>query len=210
MNEHSKKNYPFFDTIFQNSPIQMIKILLPFLPSGSQKTMAIFLKFFELKYTIEFFNRGNKLRSLADSIDTSNPMEMMSAMKELFPIDQQDHFDQILQMFQAMEMMQAFQDDSSFDNPFQGGNPQDMFNMFSGMFGSGSDNECKEPSSNEHSQADYNFDNHSEDNHSQDVCSQSVCSQDICSQDIFLQDADIPITQAKSISTTGHPIYFEQ
>ncbi len=105
------------------------------MPSSSQKMMAILIKFFELKYTIDFFQQGNRLFSIANSLNSSDPMEMMSSLKEIFPKDQQDTFDNMLQIFQAMEMFQSFQGDDTLSNLFGGDfseqNPQDLFQMFS-------------------------------------------------------------------------------
>lgn len=138
MNEPPKKNFFCPDNIFQNTPLPMLKILLPFLPVSSQKYMAVLLKFLELKYTIDFFNRGNFFYSLTDSFDPSNPVEMMSVLKDIFPKEQQENIDNMFQMVQAMEMMQSLQDDDTGSNPVHsetsGINPGDMFQIFSGMF----------------------------------------------------------------------------
>lgn len=123
MSEPPKKNFFCPDNIFQDTPLPMLKILLPFLPLSSQKFMAIFLKFLELKYTMDFFNRGNFFCSLTDSVDSSDPSEMLSVLKEVFPKEQQENIDNMFQMVQAMEMMQFFQEEASPQKEF----PQNSF-----------------------------------------------------------------------------------
>ena len=49
-NEHSK--VIAFDTLFCTNHIQMLKVILPYMDNQTQKSMAIYIKFLELNYTI--------------------------------------------------------------------------------------------------------------------------------------------------------------
>lgn len=115
MNKPPKKNYFCFEHIYRNTPLPMLELMLPFLPASLHKTIAVLVKFLELKYTMDFFSHGNSFSSFAESIDPSNPVEMMSFLKEMVPKDQQENIDNMFQMVQAMEMMQAFQEESNED-----------------------------------------------------------------------------------------------
>ena len=46
-----------FDTIFTNNHIKMLKVLLSYFDPAIQKTLAIYIKFLELNYTMEYFRR---------------------------------------------------------------------------------------------------------------------------------------------------------
>lgn len=52
-NEHSK--VIAFDTLFCTNHIQMLKVILPYMDNQTQKSMAIYIKFLELNYTISYF-----------------------------------------------------------------------------------------------------------------------------------------------------------
>lgn len=46
-----------FDTIFTNNHIKIMKILLSYLDSPMQKTLAVYIKFLELQYTLMYFEK---------------------------------------------------------------------------------------------------------------------------------------------------------
>ena len=45
-----------FDTLFSTNHIAMLKILLSCLDYQAQKSMAVYIKFLELQYTIHYYN----------------------------------------------------------------------------------------------------------------------------------------------------------
>jgi len=46
-----------FDTLFTNNHIQMLKIFLAYLPPVTQNKLAVYIKFLELQYTLDFLKR---------------------------------------------------------------------------------------------------------------------------------------------------------
>ena len=54
-NEHNK--VIAFDTLFCTNHIQMLKVLLPYMNHQMQKSMAVYIKFLELNYTIDYFRK---------------------------------------------------------------------------------------------------------------------------------------------------------
>ena len=50
-----------FDALFTNNQIQKLKILLSYVDSPMQRQLAIYIKFLELKYTMELFQRSPQL-----------------------------------------------------------------------------------------------------------------------------------------------------
>lgn len=57
MADNKQDGITIFDTLFTNNRICMMKIVLPFLPSAFQKNIAIYIKYQELQYTLQYFTR---------------------------------------------------------------------------------------------------------------------------------------------------------
>ena len=57
MGERDQDKVTTFDTLFTNNQIQKLKILMTYLDRSMQKNMAIYIKYLELQYTMEFFRR---------------------------------------------------------------------------------------------------------------------------------------------------------
>ncbi|MBQ2802525.1 MAG: hypothetical protein IJF07_01345 [Lachnospiraceae bacterium] len=58
MDDRENDKITAFDALFTNNRIQMFKVLLTYLAPSSQKTLAIYIKFMELQYTISFFQQN--------------------------------------------------------------------------------------------------------------------------------------------------------
>ena len=89
-----------FDSRTNSPTLQMMKLLIPYLPPKNQKILAIYIKFMEFQNTLSSFrvfrtksfsteDMINELRpylpsEIFDSIDMAlNMMEMMEAMKDM-------------------------------------------------------------------------------------------------------------------------------
>lgn len=57
MADNKQDNIAIFDTIFTNNRICMMKIVLPFLPPSFQKSIAVYIKYLELQYTMQYFSK---------------------------------------------------------------------------------------------------------------------------------------------------------
>ncbi len=57
MEENHSDNVTAFDTLFTTNRIQMFKVILPYLPSAFQKTLAMYIKLSELLYTVSLFQQ---------------------------------------------------------------------------------------------------------------------------------------------------------
>ena len=60
-----------FDEAILPKELQMLKAFLPFLPANMQKMVAIYIKWLELRYTIEYFNRNTPPFSQKSRINCS-------------------------------------------------------------------------------------------------------------------------------------------
>ena len=80
-NEHNK--VIAFDTLFCTNHIQMLKVILPYMDSQTQKSMAVYIKFLELNYTIEYFKKHPYLVSGCMEREASPDFQKMCS--ELLP-----------------------------------------------------------------------------------------------------------------------------
>lgn len=54
--ENKQDGITLFDTLFTNNHICIMKLLLPLLSPSKQKNLAIYIKFLELQYTLQYFS----------------------------------------------------------------------------------------------------------------------------------------------------------
>lgn len=131
-----------FDELVTPPFIYTLKLLLPYVPPAMQRTCGIFLKFFELKITMEHFLGFDNTRSPGSSGDILNELKPYMDPKE------KEMMEQIEGMMNMMEMMQMMQmaSDPSSPNGAEGTSPFDMmkgmmdpeqqqlFDMYSNIF----------------------------------------------------------------------------
>ena len=148
--EHTQKNsIATFDTLCTNPQIQLMKILIPFINPSMQGMLVFYIKFMELKYTMEllkhhrelFYQRKlNDITHIYEEIEPYLPppeREKFKSMKDMM-----DNFNNIKEM---MEMVNSMKDlfPDGFDMSSMGdmagmggmGNIFDMMNQFGGMNG---------------------------------------------------------------------------
>lgn len=100
-----------FDEAFLPKELQMLKAFLPFLPANMQKMLAIYIKWTELLYTIEYFNHNMPAQQ---AFELGN---IMKCMKNFMPPEEQAQIEQFADIFENMDMY------------------RDMFEGFSSAFG---------------------------------------------------------------------------
>ena len=87
-----------FDQAFCPKELQALKIFLPFLPAPMQKLMTIYIKWSELQYTIEYYNRNPPLQQ---PMETGN---LMNCIKEFLPPEEQAQMEQFADMFENIDL----------------------------------------------------------------------------------------------------------
>lgn len=105
--KEDSSNVMAFDALYTNNQIQKLKVLLPYIEPSMQKNMAIYIKYMELKYTIDLFKK-HPFQICAASKDTENP-DIQKIFRELKPYCTESESKQLEQMnsiFQTMEMYQ--------------------------------------------------------------------------------------------------------
>lgn len=102
-NEHNK--VIAFDTLFSTNHIQMLKVILPCLDNQTQKTLAVYIKFLELNYTINFYKRNPY--PLCGCMEKETSPDIGKLCGELLPYcteSEKKQLKQILSLFENMEM----------------------------------------------------------------------------------------------------------
>lgn len=102
-NEHSK--VMAFDTLFCTNHIQMLKVILPYMERQTQKSLAVYIKFLELNYTIAYFK--NHPYPLCGCGESESAPDLFKLCSELLPYcteNEKKQIEQIRSMFQTMEM----------------------------------------------------------------------------------------------------------
>ncbi|MCI8560752.1 MAG: hypothetical protein HFH03_06490 [Dorea sp.] len=130
------------DELVTPPTLYTLKLLLPYMPASTQRTLAVFVKFFEFKRTMEiFYGFGNAKKGI--SSDT-----ILSDLKPYMNPKEQEMMEQMEGMMNMMEMMKQMQEDSnnSSDDTAQGPSPfdlvkgmmdpqqQSMFDMYNDIF----------------------------------------------------------------------------
>lgn len=87
-----------FDEAILPKELQMLKAFLPFLPANMQKMFAIYIKWTELRYTIEYFNRNPPIQQ---SPEIGN---IMKCMKGILPPEEQSQIEQFTDIFENIDM----------------------------------------------------------------------------------------------------------
>lgn len=86
-----------FDSLVTPPGLYTMKLLLPYTPPYIQHFLAVYIKFSELRQTIEYFH------GFPSSLHTS---EILSELKPYMSQEDQDAFEQMETMMNMMEMMQ--------------------------------------------------------------------------------------------------------
>lgn len=107
MNEETS-NVMAFDALYTNNQIQKLKVLLPYIEPSMQKHMAIYIKYMELKYTIELFKR-HPFHIHSTYRDKESP-DFGKICKELKPYCTESENKQLEQMVSMLKTMDMYQE----------------------------------------------------------------------------------------------------
>lgn len=149
-NEHNK--VIAFDTLFSTNHIAMLKIMLPYMDNQAQKSLAVYIKFLELNYTLDFYKKHPY--PICGCVERESSPDFIKLCGELIPYcteEEKKNLEQIRTIFQSMEMykemsksmemMKDFMPDmgnlsdlfSNSDSSGQGGGAPDIINILMNM-----------------------------------------------------------------------------
>ena len=148
MAENKQDGIAVFDTLFTNNHICMMKLLLPLLSPSMQKGIAIYIKFQELQYTLQYFTR-HPLGLVGTNIGTA-PADTNAVLDSILPFCAEKERQSLTQMKNMLQTMQNLKDmmemmetmKELFPEGFVGsGNGNGMdFSQMAEMFSAGSGN----------------------------------------------------------------------
>lgn len=139
-----------FDQMISSQNMQILKVLLPYMPPDSQRMMAIYVKFSELQHTLNLFQDFSKLVQIQNfEKQTLSPLDMIHEIQPYLSKNASDMLDMFSNMMNTMEMVKSFQEmsdtDGSSDPAFDPMSmmktmltpeQQDMFDTYQTMFAS--------------------------------------------------------------------------
>ena len=141
MEQNSLKPMTPFDNLVTPPFLYTLKLLLPYTPPSVQRFFGIYIKFLELRHTMEYFQ----------GFDFSSPANILEGLKPYMEPAEKEMMEQMSSMMNMMEMVRSMQSmpEGTSDSSAQGFgafNPmdmmkgmlspeqQEMFEMYSTMF----------------------------------------------------------------------------
>lgn len=118
MNDDFSQMMTPFDQYICPRSLQMLKLIIPFLPPQSQRVMAIYIKFIEFRHTFASFHSMHQKEH--------SPEDILNSMKPYMSSSDAESFDQMVTMMSMMNMAQEMQNMSDMDF--------DPMSMMAGMF----------------------------------------------------------------------------
>lgn len=91
-----------FDLSVSSRPLQMLKLLLPFLPPQNQRMMAIYIKFMEFQNTFAHFKGF-----------TNASEDIFSELMKMMPASTMESYENIMNMMAMAEMFNQEQEENS-------------------------------------------------------------------------------------------------
>jgi len=109
MNDDFSYKMTPFDKYISNQSLQILKLMIPFLPPQNQRMFAVYIKFLELRYTLSFFYAMRQ--------QSNAPEDILDTIKPYMSPSDVESFDQMMNMMSMMNMVQEMQNmsDSEFD-----------------------------------------------------------------------------------------------
>lgn len=131
-----------FDRLTSSTQLQMLKLMLPYMPPGNQRMLAVYVRFFELQHTLNFF-RHSKGTLSAQSLqkEPHSPLDILAEIRPFLTSKDAETIDILLNALNMMHMFSEVKEASDGEedplsmmmgmlSPEQ----QEMFQMYSTMF----------------------------------------------------------------------------
>lgn len=108
-----------FDNLISNEQLQMMKLMLPYMPPGSQKLFAVYVKFLELQHTMHFFQDFHtEAGSFGIPDSQPSPSDLFRDISPYMSEKNSTAINQMMQMFDLFSAVsgQALSDDAPVDD----------------------------------------------------------------------------------------------
>ncbi len=88
-----------FDSLVISDPLYTLKLLLPYTPPSAQRMLAVYIKFQEFRYTLEYFWGFPR---------SGSPDHLLQDLKPYMTPQERETMEQMEGMLNMMELMQEF------------------------------------------------------------------------------------------------------
>lgn len=96
-----------FDALYTNNQIQKLKVLLPYIEPSMQKNIAIYIKYMELRYTMNLFKKHPfHICSYNDEVQKPDIKKIVRELRPYCTEAESRQLEQMESLFQTMEMYQ--------------------------------------------------------------------------------------------------------
>lgn len=153
MERKSIKPMTPFDNMVTPPSLYTLKLLLPYTPSSNQRSIAIYIKFMEMQYTMDHFYGFSSSNGAQIHGQNSAPLGIFEDLKPYMAKEEAEMMEQMEMMMNMMDMVQGMPTADGNANTSGGFNPmdmmmgmlnpeqQDMFQSYSNMFDNQDDSE---------------------------------------------------------------------
>ena len=108
MNNQQQYQPSELDSLIGDSHLQMMKAALPYMHASEQRFFSFFIKFNELRRTINLFEdqeiAAMGIGSAGDSSNSSSPIDMLNTIKPFGTPKEQDFIDLVANFFQGFRL----------------------------------------------------------------------------------------------------------
>ncbi|MCM1087769.1 MAG: hypothetical protein NC419_06405 [Muribaculaceae bacterium] len=115
--KEDSSNVMAFDALYTNNQIQKLKVILPYIDPSMQKNMAVYIKYMELKYTMELCKRHPF--HICSAPDTKQHPDFKKLCRELKVYCTENEVKQLEQMESMLQTMEMYQEMSQTMNAMQ-------------------------------------------------------------------------------------------
>lgn len=134
--EHPEPMTPF-DELVTTPGLQMVKLLLPFLPASGRRVMAAYIKFTELKTAVSLFHSGHGAVSaqMFEDEQYSSPADILNRLRPYLNPGQQSILDMLITVREMMPLMEMLQNtgNTGRSEDSSGAFPTDLSGILAGM-----------------------------------------------------------------------------
>ncbi len=142
-----------FDALFTTNHIQMLKLLIGYMEPSMQGKLAAYIKFMELKHTLDLITKYPHIRIGPENTADASPPKISALLEDILPFStpaQRTQLENLKNMFQTMDNMQEmmemmelikemspelFEGGMNFTQEGDMSQMMDMMQMMQGMFG---------------------------------------------------------------------------
>lgn len=102
------------DEMVESDQNQMLKAMIPYLPSSGQRFLSVYTKVRELRNTMSLFQSSRRTADLqATGFSGTDPLEMLQDIRKCCGGESRRRIDHITSLMATIQMLQIMNEDSS-------------------------------------------------------------------------------------------------